>query len=194
MKNRIFGEASPSPIADDDAQDIDYVPDANELGDIDSEAGSWENDVFMEKFKNSEPKSKGMEQISHIQWMMIVYTLMNVMLIMTNLMIVRGGWQCSICIKKHYGFQLTNITTEFVKQMHWKWVSCMKSIIDCIITACKCLKNFLDLVFGDDGVHSKENVDNDLDSKWIGLSVDQISELVDGFGCDEDDVNKYMII
>ena len=22
-----------------------------------------------------------------------------------------GGWQCSICIKKHYGFQLTDITT-----------------------------------------------------------------------------------
>ena len=50
-----------------------------------------------------------------------------------------------------------------------------------------------DLVFGDADVHSNENMGNDLDSKWIGLSFDQISEMVGEFGCDEVDTKKYMI-
>ena len=46
--NRIFGEASPSPIRADDAQDSDYDSAANELVEVDSPAGSEENDFFME--------------------------------------------------------------------------------------------------------------------------------------------------
>ena len=34
---------------------------------------------------------------------------------------------------------------------------------------------------------------NDLDSKWIGLRLDEMCEMVVGFGYDEDDVKKYMI-
>ena len=87
-----------------------------------------------------------------------------------------GGWKCYSHISEDLGIDLERYEPEFIEGMSYLCDICLKLIKDPVNMQIKYVKDFHDKYYGPNGVRSETVMNENLDSKWVGLSIDVLME------------------
>ena len=87
-----------------------------------------------------------------------------------------GGWKCYKHWNEQYGVDLYDYEDDYVDSVYFNCDLCMNLITDAMNIQKKYLDDFKTNYFGEKGVRSKKKSNDNLDSKWVGLSIDVLME------------------
>ena len=84
---------------------------------------------------------------------------------------------------------LDDYDDDYVDSVFFNCDLCMNLISDTINIQKRYLQEFRTKYFGEEGVRSEKKINDSLDSKWVGLSIDVLMEYCEDSEWDEDEWN-----